>query len=285
LLDAVQGHVNFDLILPIYVYGMRPDTWQSGDRFKVRVAISGGEVDVAKLEDEAAGGILDKLIDFEVEHHRLVLQLDLTAYTKELVSWDLTRAEEARADKGFVPLRRLIVPRPSTSTGPGPAEIDLGVMAIADLDVLLGIANESAIDVSLPGGVGEMRFAPETLRGLRITAPSGVPGRPGAPPRMCAETPALTTSIEMALDWLRLEKVRLALPYGELTTGAIRIEDVRNARLELERLASPSPSRSAARRHDTALGIHLTSFSGVVGTLRVENAKLVAPTGGPGRGP
>ena len=50
LIDSVDGHINFDLFLPIRVLGMRPDTWQPGDRFPVRVNIVNGAVNFAEIE-------------------------------------------------------------------------------------------------------------------------------------------------------------------------------------------------------------------------------------------
>jgi hypothetical protein len=330
LLDAVTGHINFDLFLPIYVYGMRPDTWQSGDRFKVRVSIVNGEVNFKELEDNAAGGILDMLIDFEVKGNTLVIELDLSeagalavggagaaggAYfggplgagigavgggivgfgagllaSKDLVTWSLTPSEAERADKqGLVRLRRLLLPLPSKSGSGGSAEIDFGAMELSNADIFLSISNPGPVTVTLPGSVGTLDFAADALHGLSITSPSGIPGRPGGSPRVCAVTPPLPASLQFALDWLRLTGANLTLPYGQLTTGAVRIENLRNGRLALERLPLPtSPVRPSAP-HDTALGIRLVSFSGVVGTLAIENVQLLAPTaappGGGGSGP
>jgi Domain of unknown function (DUF4157) len=329
LIDNVTGHINFDLFLPIRVLGMRPDTWQAGDRFKVRVAIVDGEINVAEVEDQAAGGILDMLIDFEVKGNRLVVELDLSeagalavggagaaigarggpvgaaigagvgaaigfgaglAASQDLVTWELTPAEARRANEdSLVRLRRLLVPLRTPPTPGGTAEIDFGAMALTDVDIFLSITNAAPITITLPDSLGTLDFAADTLHGLRITAPSGIPGRPGGSPRVCAVTPPLPAGLNIELDWLRLTGANLNLPFGRLTTGGLRIENLRNGRLALERLALPTSPAKPTRPNDTALGIRLRSLSGVAGTLAIDNVELTGTTsatpGGGGSGP
>ena len=140
LIDSVNGHINFDLFLPIRVLGMGPDTWQSGDRFPVRVNIVDGEVNFAEIEDAATGGILDPLIDFEVKDDRLVVELDLSKSAGRIGAphrhpgprrLGPDHDQRDTGERGQPRrLGRLLVPLRNAPTPGGVAEIDFGAMAL-----------------------------------------------------------------------------------------------------------------------------------------------------------
>ena len=104
---------------------------------------------------------------------------------------------------------------------------------------------------------------------------------------MSAVTPPLPAGVQFELDWLRLVSADLNLPFGKLTSGAMRIENLRNGRLNLERLPLPATPAKPTRPGDTALGLRLRSLAGVAGTLAVVDVELTgtATPGGGGSGP
>ena len=290
IIDTARGTIHVDLTLPIYFRGV-----DLGGRITATIQIVNGEVSFSSLKRQICRKLhlADTVIDFVVRDRTLVLEFDPTkagavvlgiagaalgALLREpLVTWDLSPGEAARArTTGLARVARLLVPRRTPpGSSPLPVEIDFGRMVLDRLDVDLDLRNEAPLTVTLPSGRGRLVFEANALQGLRIGIGAGIPGRPEPPPRVCAIIPPAQAAMTFSADRLALAGAALNLQIGTLTCGVMRVEDVRNGLLRLERLPMPETPTTPDRPHDTGPGLRLTRVEGNAGTVEIRDLVLV----------
>lgn len=245
LLDSLDGHVNFDLVLPVFVdapvLGWTRVDNLTQPNFPVRITIRRGIVDLAAVVADALGWELERALDFDLHGSRLVLEVDpgilfevvgggiagpigRTLLRTELAHWDLTTAELARLPGGLnidlgasppVPLSVFRITQYGTPPGP-PAtwlRIDSPHLELHNIDARLSARNASSLPITI-AGLGTITLAPVALTNLRIAG-----DLPGVAP------------LRLGVDELDIESLALSLSFGNLATKRVLLDGLTDGEL------------------------------------------------------